>query len=106
MLDYTKIKSGQLNTNHSQNILREEEEEEEGESEVRTNVYQYMNNVEITYSDELHYIDLRIKSLSIFEKIKDQTRDIIPPLFDKLTIEDLMELIDPEFKHKMEQIHF
>jgi hypothetical protein len=67
---------------------------------------QVENEVEITHSDELQYIDLRIKCLSIFEKIKHITRNINPPLFDKLTIEDLMELLDPEFIPKMEQIHF
>ena len=101
MLDYTKIKlqSDQLDVNSVQNNLKDKHE---------VNNYQYtnMNNLEITHSDELQYIDLRIKCLSIFEKIKHITRNINPPLFDKLTIEDLMELLDPEFVPKMEQIHF
>ena len=102
MLDYTKIKlqSDQLDVNSVQNNLKDKYVQNE------VNNYQYMNNVEITHSDELQYIDLRIKCLSIFEKIKHITRNINPPLFDKLTIEDLMELLDPEFVPKMEQIHF
>ena len=100
MLDYTKIKlqSNQLDSNSSSMNYSYTE------NNLKDN--QVENEVEITHSDELQYIDLRIKCLSIFEKIKHITRNINPPLFDKLTIEDLMELLDPEFVPKMEQIHF
>ncbi len=100
MLDYTKIKlqSNQLDSNSSSMNYSYTE------NNLKDN--QVENEVEITHSDELQYIDLRIKCLSIFEKIKHITRNINPPLFDKLTIEDLMELLDPEFIPKMEQIHF
>ncbi len=100
MLDYTKIKqqSTQLN-NSSKDIITISKEQED------IKFYQ-QNDIEITHSDEVEYINLRIKCLSLFEQIKDQTRDIVPPLFDKLTIEDLMELIEPDFVNKMDRIHF
>ncbi len=99
MLDYTKIKVQLDPTEHEvfTSSLNKYQEQEN-----------YNDNIEydINYSDEMHFIDLRIQCLSIFESIKDITRDIYPPLFDKLTIEDLMELLDPEFVPKMNQINF
>ena len=51
--------------------------------------------------DDSDIVYARIKCLQLFEEIKDCTRDIYPPLFDKLTIEDLMELLFPELGEKI-----
>ncbi len=101
MLDYTKLNLQSPtekieNKSESLNFL-------DNKNEKIIDTYQ---NIEITHLDELQFINLRIKSLSIFESIKDLTRDTYPPLFDKLTVEDIMELIDPTFVRKMNQINF
>jgi hypothetical protein len=45
------------------------------------------------YTPETSYYQLRLESLELFEKTKKATRDEYPPLFDKLTIENIMNLI-------------
>jgi len=100
MLDYTKIK-----------VLPDISEQEVIASSLNKYKKQEITNdnnneYEIGYTDEMRYVDLRIQCLSIFDSIKDITRDIYPPLFDKLTIEDLMELLDPDFIIKMDKINF
>ncbi len=45
------------------------------------------------YTPETPYYQLRLESLELFERIKQASRDEYPPLFDKLTIENIMNLI-------------
>lgn len=65
-------------------------------SENTTKNYTIKNeddNIKPQYIPETPYYQLRLESLELFERIKQASRDEYPPLFDKLTIENIMNLI-------------
>ncbi len=94
MSDYTKIKA--ILSDPSYNTKKIETEPKEN---ITFDSEQYEYNLSKIDDNDIVYA--RIKCLQLFEEIKDITRDIFPPLFDKLTIEDLMELLYPELGDKI-----
>jgi hypothetical protein len=99
MADYTKIKSTlndliiklKLNDDNTSNTIINDE-------------YQIENKLK--YIDENELIQTRLICLNLFEKInealfEENKRYCNPPLFDLLTIEDLIELLYPNYLNKM-----
>ena len=51
------------------------------------------DSIQPKYIPETPYYQLRLESLELFERIKQASRNEYPPLFDKLTIENIMNII-------------
>ena len=88
MSDYTKIKAILSDPSYNNKVKKESELESNIDID-QSQDYDY----NLSKIDDNDIVFARINCLQLFEDIKDITRDIYPPLFDKLTIEDLMELL-------------
>ena len=79
-------------TTYDEEDLYFEDAKDTSYSSNKPSIYHKIND---TKTNDTKLIDIRIECLQLFENIKDTVCHITPPLFDKLTIEDLIELLYP-----------
>ena len=64
--------------------------------DIVPNIDSYVENEPEKEYDIRHIIQCRQTCLDLFENIRDLTRDDDPPLFDKVSVDSLVELLYPE----------